>query len=495
MAVPDLPICYRVFAHHDCVHNQIVSIHNRVCGKVRYDPDPQMLCKLRSFMRRVGSSLAKPTVWSLDQVANHYTGAKRERYKQAAEESRAYGLSRANSKVKMFIKCEKIKFQDAVPGKHNPDPRAIQFRDPVYAVNLATYLKPIEEIVYHMRGNRLNKLPPSRVIGKGLNQQQRAELVVEKWERFDEAVAISLDASRFDQHISVGHLKAEHAFYRAMNNSPVFAQLLSWQLVNEVTTSRGLKYITEGKRMSGDMNTALGNCVIMVCMLAMFFEDKAVCWDCIDDGDDIVLFIERRDMALLDPLLAHFTLLGMDMKVEEQAFKITDIEWCQSKPVLVGGVWKFIRNPAKVLSGALVGQKWITMQSELSRRKLANTIGMCEAILNAGVPVLQAFAHAIIRNAATKKTVSLAQTDQLIFRVRSELGKSRLRTLPSVQPAVITNEARQTFSEAFGIDIDTQIAYERYFENWAFQFSDPIAYPKPIDVTRWEWVAEDVEFC
>jgi len=492
MAVPDLPIVYRVFAHHDCMHNQYVSIFNRVCGETPI-PDHAMMRKLQSFMRKIGRSMRKVGPWTLDQVVEHYHGSKRVRYAEAADHYRAYGLSRDQSNVKMFIKCEKIKY---VPGeeKRNPDPRAIQYRDPVYAVVLATYLKPIEEVVYQLRGNRLNGLPPLRVIGKGLNQEQRATLLVQKWSRFERPTCFGLDASRFDQHVSADHLRGEHALYLQLNNDPEFARLLSWQLRNRVRTSKGIVYTTLGKRMSGDMNTALGNCVLMVCMLALFFEDNDYVWDCLDDGDDILLLCESADAdAIAEQLPGHFLALGMKLKVESRAEQIEDVEWCQSHPVNVDGTWKFIRNPAKVLSGALVGHKWLQMHNEASRRALANTIGLCEKILNDGVPVLSHFAEAIIRNAHTSRQVRLDMAEQLVYRVRREVGKSWLGSIPVVPAAPISDVTRLSFQRAFGITVDEQLRWEAQLQAWKFTFEEPIDLPSPITMGDWSWETENLE--
>nr|QDH87038.1 MAG: RNA-dependent RNA polymerase [Riboviria sp.] len=491
LAVPDLPIVYPCFAHHDCTHNQLVSIRGRVCGETKYQPNPVQMARLNKYMRRLGRSMKRVGHWDLDDVVQHYHGTKRARYGKAADKYRANGLTKDDAAVEMFIKCEKIKFS---PSKQNPDPRAIQFRDPVYSVVLATYLKPIEEVVYQMRGNRLNGLPSTRVIGKGLNQGQRATLLRKKWDSFVRPVCLSLDASRFDQHVSYAHLQAEHALYLQLNNDPEFARLLSWQLVNRVKTTRGIRYKTRGKRMSGDMNTALGNCVIMVSQLGLYFEDRDIKWDCLDDGDDILVIVEAEYAQLLrDELPGHFAELGMDLKVENDTTVFEQIEWCQCRPVAVDGGWTLIRSPAKVLSGALVGPKWVQMKSESSRRALANTIGLCEAILNRGIPVLSAFAESIIRNARTSRQVRVDQADQLIYRVRRELGKSWMSSIPAVTTTPISDETRLSFSRAFDVSVDDQMHWEHYLSKWVINFDEPHLQPVPVNVTNWTWEAVDVE--
>jgi len=495
LAVPDLPIVVPMFAHHDCLHNQLVSFHNRVCGFVTVAEDVAMR-RLTSYMVRLASSLPTIQPWSLEQVVLSYHGPKRSRYEQAASEYRAHGLTKSQANVKMFIKCEKIQYQ-AGSTKPNPDPRAIQFRNPVFAVVLAQYIKPMEDVVYRLRGNRLNNLPPTPVFGKSLDSKQKADLLKQKWDTFRRPVAVSLDASRFDQHIDVPHLLALHKFYKVLCNDPYLDQLLSWTIVNKVTSTKGLKYVARGGRMSGDMDTALGACTLMLSMLGLYFEGSSVHWECLDDGDDIILLMESEmfDDDERVKLTAHFLSLGQEIKIENVAYELEKVVWCQASPVWVGDCYKFIRNPIKVLSGALVGPKWVQMHSDGARRALANSIGLGEGHINKGVPVLQSFALAIIRNADTQRQIRVDQGDSLFYKVRKELGKSCMTKIPTFEPGPVTDEARASFALAFDISITDQLHYENYFDSWNFSFSSPQLQPPPVDVPTWCWNADEIEKC
>lgn len=490
MAVPNLPVVVPIFAHHDCLCNQLTAISNRVCGVVP-QPRPDAIRRLMTYARLLGKSLGFYGESTTEEFLSHYSGPKYRRYQEAAEDVAFLGLSRKDAQVKMFIKCEKIYYTSDKP---NPDPRAIQFRDPKYAVAFGKYLKPLERRIYALRGNRLNKLPPTRIIGKGLNQRDRALLLVEKMDRFRNPLVLSLDMSRFDQHVSHELLQCEHAVYRAMNSDPEFSRLLDWQLRNTVVTTKGIKYVTRGKRMSGDMNTAVGNCLISVMMIAELMGRLGCPWDALDDGDDLLLIIEQDMRETVYPLLEpHFLDLGMELKVEGEATCVEQVEWCQGHPVNVDGRWVFIRNPKKVLSGALVSNKWIQMKSESSKRALANTIGLCELILNHGVPVLQAFALAIMRNANTDKQILLLKSEQLGYRVYKEIGKSRAGKIPKYQPLPIADSTRLSFAKAFGISIDQQMWYENYLDQWSFGFDDLLELPTPIAVNSWLWESEMLE--
>lgn len=492
MAVPDLPIAYRLFAHHDCLHNQLVSIHNRVCGKVP-EPDPATMERFARYMGRLADSVPKVTPMSLDEVVESYTGTKRTRYAEAAHEYRSHGLTQDQAWCKMFIKTEKIRFVDGA-AKRNPDPRAIQYRNPVFAVVFAQYIKAIEKVFYKLAGNRLNGLPPTRMFGKGLNSNERAKLFSDKWKRFDDPVGLPIDLSRMDQHIGVRSLQILHSSYLRICYSTNFQTMCSWTIRNRVTSSRGIKYQTLGGRMSGDMDTGLGATALMGGYVGFYFHDKGIKWDAVVDGDDAVVIVERSDYErVARELPAHFASLGQEAKIEEPVFKLEDVVWCQSSIVQVDGVEKFIRNPAKVLSGALVGQKWIQMASERSKRALCNTIGLGEAHLNKGIPVLQSFGQALIRCANTKRQVKMGHNESLVYKVRHEFGKSWEGKMPDFAPAPVTDDTRNSFAQAFGISVTEQLQYEEYLDNWEINFQPAVLQGPPVDVARWVWEEYDYE--
>jgi hypothetical protein len=412
-----------------------------------------------------------------------YSGKKRERYLQATDSLIGNPWTYKDSMVKMFVKCEKIKLSS---GKPNPDPRAIQARSPRYCVELARYLHPIEEQIYPMMGNRINKLPRGRLIGKGLNSVERASLLVSKWGAFEIPVCLSLDCTRFDLHVNESLLEVEHALYKVCNSDPLFQRLLEAQLSNKGVTSKGLKYRCPGGRMSGDMNTALGNCIIMITMVASFFEDANIKYNVLDDGDDCLVLIESSDLEYVQKHIGdHFLSCGHVVKIENVAWNLESIEWCQSRPINYKGErWKFVRDPWKVMSTSLVSPKWRSYDMQ-GRAKYLNTIGMCELALNLGVPVLQEYACALMRNANNPGTVFMSDADNLWYRVRRELRSLRVNSLAQVHARPITDEARLSFAMAFGIDVSSQLLMEEYLRTWNFQFTGDREWGSVVDVDGW----------
>jgi hypothetical protein len=416
-----------------------------------------------------------------------YGGAKRTRYMNATDDVMSFGVSKSDSTIKMFVKSERIQPDGAKP---NPDPRAIQFRNARYCVELARFLKPIEEHLYALSGVGVG-VPPSRAIAKGLNQVERAKLLAEKMSCFDDPVVVSLDASRFDQHVDRELLKVEHSVYLQCCFDAFFALLLSWQLDNKCFSSRGIKYKVSGKRMSGDMNTALGNCLLMIIMLVAFMSWCRK-WDVLDDGDDVLVIIERRDLPhLLKTVKIEFLKFGHEMKVENVASRMENVVFCQSQSIeFRTGDYKFVRNPWKVLSCAMTGVKYFNQVG--ARAKLLYSIGLCELILGLGVPVLQEYALAILRNCGVSKGLELPFDGSLMSRVRREMRGLGLRTLERVDPQPISMCARVSFEVAFGMTVQEQIRVEALLGVWTFSLEGCMNLPEEWNVPSWEYNPTDL---
>jgi len=275
---------------------------------------------------------------------------------------------------------------------------------------------------------------------------------------FIKPVVVSLDMSRFDQHVHVRQLQVEHSVYLRSNPDPYFARLLSWQLKNEVKSNIGFKYTAEGRRMSGDMNTALGNCIIVLSMVVGMFENiLRIPYDVFDDGDDCLVIVEEEDMTSFMTVTPWYMLqCGHEVKVENIAKTLEDVEWCQSKPIFTGVNWKFVRNPFKTMSGALVGTRWLVNNHRMRREFLAG-VAQCELVLNSGVPILEEFAKALLRNAGD----AVPRFDQT-----SGEWWRYVREMKNTGPLGVTDDARASFARAFNVSIDQQHDIELQLSKW-----------------------------
>lgn len=481
VAAFEQPGCYQPTFHYDCPENQLRSLVGRVAGVVPHPTKPglELLYRARNLLSRdLPTNVANP----LEDMPERYSGAKRDRYRRALADLYHFGLTKSHAVIKFFVKTERFDPN----AKVEPDPRAIQFRGPRFAVALGAFLHAIEGSLYTI-SSASSGVPPTRNIAKGLNSVQRATLVNEKMSYFRNPVVVSLDASRFDKHVTQPLLRLEHSVYLHCIKDPYFATLLSWQLVNKGISNLGLKYTLSGRRMSGDMNTAVGNCVLMILMLIAFSLSIGLRkWDCVDDGDDCLYIFEADQLPLvLSHIKPVFLSFGMEMKIDHVAHCPSQVLFCRSKMIeYQPGKWKFVRDYRDVLSKSLTGTKhW---ESQKYRRRVINSIGLCELILGLGVPVLQEFAVMMLRNVGTTDyDLSLAPAG-LAARAARDL-KLLGGTASRVTPGPVLDCARESFETAFGLSICDQLSLEATLRKTAIKI-DGGTYPVDELHPNWSWI-------
>lgn len=478
VAIPNSDF-YQPTFHYDCPENQLRALVNRVAGKI-IPYDPKVIPLLRRASRKISHHIPPTVANNVFDMPKRYTGLKRARYERAAVALCMSGITRRDASVKAFVKAERF---DGY-AKINPDPRMIQFRASKYCVALAAFLHPIEHSIYHMDCVS-GGVPRSRNVAKGLNSGARATLLHEKMVNFRRPIVLALDVSRFDKHVRDVLLQVEHSVYLRSNPSSYFRQLLSWQLTNMCFCSSGLKYKLRGKRCSGDMNTASGNCLIMcILILAYCATVTLLRWDFLDDGDDAQFIIEYDDLALVKAtIVPFFARCGMPLKLEGFADCLPRVTFCQANPVeYTPGKWKFVRDPRAVISKALCGIRHWT--NTTYRRRCLAAIGTCELILNMGVPVLQSWSLAVLRNVGRQGVDLSYAPDGLKLRAERDLRAMRV-TIDRIGPVAVESCARATFALAFGIDEVAQVAFERQLESWTFDVDNLIWHGEEWDVCDW----------
>lgn len=468
--VPPVDGLYPIYTHESCVCNEIIAITNRVLGVVP-DPTKEGVNNLRKAMRILKRS-AKPCspITGQEFVDSFKDGRRRKIYAQALSELRSDGVVEAtDGRIRAFIKMEKFNMLDKV----NPDPRVIQYRSPKYNCMLGRYLRACEHQLYKLKGPL-----GYRVIAKGLNQVDRAKLLQKKLNAFEHPVVFSIDGSRWDKHIHPDILNLEHSYYlKCFGNDPFLKWLLWYQQNNICSTKNGLKYKVAANRMSGDLNTALGNCLLMVTMVYAAMKSLHIkYWDVLDDGDDCLIIVEKsQERLLLDGLANEFLTYGQEIKLENRAEDIQDVKFCQCQVVRVGGQPRFVRNWKKVLSGASSGfHNWNDLNKVYG---MFTAIGQCELSINVGVPILEAFARACIRIGRGKQPPADFY--------RYEYGQHNFESMTTFRNPVVGFDERVSFERAFGVSPDDQIAIENALDRWDVLVDEFVDVDVEID-HRWE---------
>lgn len=450
--------------HSGCMCNQIVGICNRVLGKVP-KPLPQAVRECTHIVDKLTAGLKLTSKVDYEVVYAKYQGRKRTKYENAAEALRTIPLQRRDANLNTFIKSEKFDFHS----KNNPDPRMIQFRNARHTLELMSYLRPMEHQLYNLRGNG-KLLPTTRSIAKGLNPEQRGALLLEKWKRFNHPLVVSLDCSRWDKHVALECLdQVEHRFYRNLNSDPWLATLLRRQLRSFGYSGDGLRYFVSGRRCSGDANTALGNCLLMLVFVARAVSHLGLRrWDLLDDGDDCLLFLEWSDQKKLARVPALFKEVGQEVKIENITDEFEKIIFCQCQPVFVDGNPVMLRDPRKVVNKALTSTRHF--DPKCAPRALT-TIGYCELALARGVPIAQSFALSLCRIGAR-----LMNLDNFkYYQAQKWYGE-----LERIRPRPVSLPTRESYHRAFGMEVEEQLAIEREMDSCVFGFDGQYEAPEWI---------------
>jgi len=362
-------------------------------------------------------------------------------YERAAESLRYEPISRKDAEVKAFLKAEKINFS----AKVDPAPRVIQPRDPRYNVEVGRYLKVFEHTVY----DGYEKTFGYPVMLKGRNATQQATAFRESWDSFVDPVAVGLDASRFDQHVSVDALKFEHRFYNAKFQSAELRELLKWQLFTKGigrAKDGHVRYTVHGSRMSGDMNTALGNCIIMASIVLAYFEHVGIEARLHNNGDDCTVICERKNFHLMSGIDQWFTEFGFKLTQEPVVDVFERIEFCQTHPVWTESGWRMVRNPFTAMSKDCVSM--LSWDNELEFQRWRNAIGTCGMQLTSGVPMWYDW----------YKKLWAPQAAEYATQSALETGMGYLSV--GVKGCEVSEDSRYSFYLAFGILPDDQVAFE-----------------------------------
>lgn len=385
----------------ECINHRIFNV--KINGAFQSPPQPKkgQFKNLHAYRNlTVNSVVGKHGLihkWTFEQFIFSLPPHKRKLYIAAAGSLARVALRLMDAFITMFTKSEKTECLE----KEHPVPRAIQPRTPRYCYSLGRIIKPMEEPIYEGMANVWNT---DHVVFKGMNALEQGECLRNKWDKFSDPVAVGLDASRFDQHCSKEALMYEHAFYLSLvpkQHKAELKTLLRMQLDNRGVsyTKNGdkVKYRVEGCRMSGDMNTAMGNCILMCAMLNRFCYEKNLRTELANNGDDCVMIMEKTDLNnFMTGLTEWFLNYGFTMVVEQPVSVFEKIIFCQTQPVSVTGRgWVMTRNPFVAMSKDCIMTRMPKNKEAFDTWR--STVAIGGLSLNDGLPVMPNYYNCLKR--------------------------------------------------------------------------------------------------
>lgn len=455
------------------LHRGVVE---RVFGVIRdgeYGPTPQPLVRVSTelgpFRSQVALCVGRACTGTREDFVNTYRGRKRTIYEAASASLNGKPVERQDASGKVFVKVEKTNFTL----KRDPAPRVIFPRDPRFNVEVGRRLKFIEHRVY----SAIGKVFGGTTVCKGLNFTQRGELLWRRWRSHHRPVAVGLDMSRFDQHVSVQMLQYEHGLYNMIFRDAELARLLQWQLTNRgvgYCPDGKLRFVKRGTRGSGDMNTALGNCFIMCAMLWYIRTKRGLSFSLCNDGDDCAVIMPQSELhAFMMGIDGVFLSFGFQAKVDYITSCFERIEFCQCHPVFVDGHPRMVRNPRKALSSDICSTKF---QDLRSTSVYLGAMGVCGGVLSSGVPVYQDFYTSMRRCGDTGSSHRILSKDVEL----GNYGFTRAAIMESsdlcISLSPVVASTRLSFWRAFGITPDEQAELEAHYRS-----VQPLTSVSPID--------------
>lgn len=447
--------CLQFGVHNHNLTNVLRGLRERVFavernGKLVPPPKPVEGCfsRLSKFRAGLLRKLGHRLPYTQCEFISTYTGHKRDRVVAAFESLLARPVCRRDGWLSTFVKAEKIN----LTSKPDPAPRVIQPRDTRYNCMVGPYIKSLEHHVY----GAIAWMWGGPTVMKGLNAGQVGTEAHLAWQKFAKPCAIGLDASRFDQHVSKAALEWEHSVYNSVFQSKELRKLLKWQVYNRgiARVPEGVvRYSVDGCRMSGDMNTALGNCLLMCALVWEFCRERGVRARLLNNGDDCTLICESADEPKLRRGLEEWFLeFGFTMKVEPTVYRIQEIEFCQTHPICVDGDWVMVRDPRVALAKDLMCLHPDTANPIPAYHAWAAAVGNCGMSICGGVPIMQEHYRRMMNLGRANRRVQGFGSMSTGFEY---LAKGMAREYRAITP-----ETRAQFYWAFGILPDLQIALE-----------------------------------
>jgi len=473
---PPIAACWPVETHLNCSHNELHGLVDRhLCAVPLMEPAGHTLLEkgfklLRSLIR------GRPHVMQKKEVINHYVGKKRTVYQNAALSLQQTPLETRDVRVESFVKAEKWNLFM----KGHKAPRMIQARSPRFNLAIAKYHKPVEDLIYRTRttaklfGSGMGKL---RIFAKCRNWEQRASDIEAIWKKFREPLVISVDCKTFDAHVNVEQLRLCHRFYSTIQLSQIYRRLLAMTRHNRGRSSTGVRYECEGRRMSGDIDTACGNSSIMAAIVFGIMHGLVARWCLYDDGDDCLIFIEQSDRHLVMPRLKQgFLTVGHELEIEHTATQFREIVFCQMRPTWLHGRWTLTPSLDKTLSGCFATQHIFPrpdIQAQHLRCQAQSLLSMTRFM-----PVLNEYAAHVLRCLGPGKMIETFDiTNEMAFK-----GPRNWRVVGASTPSA---EDAVEWERTWGVPPSVQEQYLRSLKLCASE-NIPLKQAEKQRITKYE---------
>jgi len=308
-------------------------------------------------------------------------------------------------------------------------------------INLVTaqYTAPFEAVFYNVECENYREFFPygtGRVVAKGLNGRERAELCIIKTRTFclkcvnGEYVILKFDQTNFDANLDEFFIWLEWVVLQLIYTSHAgYIGILMDQYITLKMYHRCFKAMRIGGRGSGHMTTGLMNTFWTVILTVLVFRlieitlGIALPWDMLCDGDDNCVCVPKTLAQYVIKFSEQFySDVGFILKVEGQYTDVMHMEFCQSfiMPIVspTHTYYKFICNPNKCLWRSLGHTRHINPRYPDYAIAYVSTLMRAWSIYGAGVPIFRVLDH--LSQGQTRKTIKLDINSGIVRRLEED---------------------------------------------------------------------------
>lgn len=354
--------------------------------------------------------------------------------------------------------------------------RGIYSRSDYFKVLAGPIFKAIEKIVYSIKTNNsgsvslTDNVMHTEVFVKHIPVLKRAEHVLKKLRGVGRKY-IATDYTAFESHFTAEIMEMiEFQLYRHLFRALPLESIFLEAILEVLKGSNLCKFrrfwcTLKAGRMSGEMNTSLGNGFANL-MIFLFINSELgnTDIDCVVEGDDLA-----GCFAGINPEEKHYETVGFTCKVENIP-ELCEASFCgliyDEQEMLS------ICDPIKVLLNVGWSSKTYVDCSKKKRLRLLKAKLLSIVHQYPGVPILQPFARRMLSLLHPRLKADFRALDKYVY---NDIKLLVHGDLPPEQP--ITPRTRFLMSRVFGISIGEQLNLEDYFNRMT---ELPAEYTHPI---------------
>lgn len=436
-----------------------LALAGRLMRKVP-EPNLTVLEDFGCFVSKFVSTLPRVSNFSFHTWIDgtNYTQARKDELALVYENLHGgYPDMRYSHKINAFGKLEWYPSKSDFDGAYLKFPRMILSRGDGCKVTLGPPLKEVEKIVFALPEFIKHTPVPER-------PAKIASLLTYNMRTYES------DFTAFESSFVRVVMLVEMILYKhTLSNFPTLVSYLENVLCgkNRISTRHGVKATVTALRMSGEMNTSLGNGFMN--LMINRYVNKC-------NGYDIVGFVEGDDGIFVVPELPtvqQFAELGFSIKIKEVVSPL-EASFCG---IVTAGI-DIIRDPLKFIAGFNYSHSCVTARNESVYMGLLRAKALSTMYETPNCPIVSELAWK-----------ALAITAGYAPRFVHDGYHDKPRDIVHLEPPCVSFESRELMSRVFGVEIEVQLLVESMIQEERFDEISSVLMPTAPMIRMYSYYA------